>query len=242
MKTLIRLWNTNNNYWTQERSLTALLIYLFVSIISWLPLSERNPWEEAAQDFVFNLIVIAGYFSVSVDTSLRKGVLRQILLILAIMASVFRALEYFTIDRSIQQLDMITSIVYFLLLSILIFKFVVRDDKEVTAHRVQGAIVVYILVGLVCSFIYNLIYLHNPNAFTFIGHDNDDILYAYFIYFSFTVQTTVGAGDIIPGDAWSKSVVIFQSMMGMLYPVVIIARLVSLEIEHSKAKKNNQQH
>jgi hypothetical protein len=240
MKFLIKLWDQNNKYWTQERSLTALLIYLFISIVSWLPLSERNPWEEAAQDLVFNLILLAGYFSASVDTSLRKGVIRQILLILAIMASVFRALEYFTMDKTIQQIDMITSIIFFLLLAILIFKFVVRDDKEVTAHRVQGAIVVYILVGLLCSFIYYLIYLNNPDSFNFVGHENDDILYAYFIYFSFTVQTTVGAGDIIPGDAWSKSVVIFQSMIGMLYPVVIIARLVTLEIEHTKTKRNNQ--
>jgi len=35
----------------------------------------------------------------------------------------------------------------------------------------------------------------------------------------------------------TKSLTIFQSMIGMLYPVVIIARLVTLEIEHTRIKR-----
>lgn len=242
MKTIVNLWNTNLRYWTQERSLIALLVYLFVSIVTWLPFSEQEPWEEALQDLVFNLILLSGYFSASVDDNLKTGFLRTILGILAIMAFVFRGLDYLISDPVLQRVDLMTSIGFFGMLSVLLFRYVVRDDNEVTSHRVIGAIVVYILVGLVCSFFYNLIYISDNRSFNFTGHDPSEMSLAYLIYFSFTVQTTVGAGDIIPVDPLSKSMVIFQSMFGMLYPVVIIARLVSLEIEHSKVKKQRNNH
>lgn len=72
-KSIVGLWNANRTYWTQERSLIALLVYLFVSIVTWLPFSDQKPWEEAIQDLVFNLILLSGYFSASVDDNLKKG-------------------------------------------------------------------------------------------------------------------------------------------------------------------------
>lgn len=236
-----RLWQANVRYWNQERSLKALLLYLFISIISWLPLSEKNPIEEAVQDLVFNLIVLAGYFSAAVDVSIRASPIRKVLLVLAIASSVFRMLEYFTEDATLQWVDMAASTTYFSLLSYLIFNYVVRDDREVTTHRVRGAIVVYIMVGLICSFFYNLVYLSDPSSFLFTSKEEVNAMYALFIYFSFVVQTTVGAGDMIPVSAAAKSVVIFQSSFGMLYPVVIIARLVTLEIEHTRLRRLNHQ-
>ncbi|MFM7194475.1 MAG: ion channel [Bacteroidota bacterium] len=235
--TIKQLWQRNNRYWNQERSLAALLVYLIISIVSWLPLSEENPWEEAFQDIIFNLIVLAGYFSASVDNSLKNSLAKQALLILAVSATIFRALEYINFSPLIRNLDLAASISYFGLLTYLIFRYVVRDDKEVTSHRVQGAVVVYLLVGLVSSFLYYLVYINNAASFLYGGQVNFDMIFASFIYFSYTVQTTVGASDMIPVGAIPKSLVIFQSIFGMIYPVVIIARLVSLEIEHSKNKK-----
>lgn len=242
MKKIKSLWYANLNYWTQERSLIALMVYLFVSIVTWLPFSDQEPWEEALQDLVFNLILLAGYFSASIDDNLKTGFLKTVLGILAIMAFVFRGLEYLVNDPLIQRIDLVASVAFFGMLSVLLFRYVVRDDNEVTSHRVMGAIVVYILIGLVCSFLYNLVYLLDNKNFIFSGHDPSEMSLAYLIYFSFTIQTTVGAGDIIPADPFSKSIVIFQSMFGMLYPVVIIARLVSLEIEHSKNKRQRNNH
>jgi hypothetical protein len=51
------------------------------------------------------------------------------------------------------------------------------------------------------------------------------------------IQTTLGIGDIAPVHPLAKSLAIFQAMMGMLYPVIMIARLVSLEIEQSKESR-----
>ena len=233
MRTLFR---KNFAFWTQERSLTALLVYLMLSIFVWLPLSEKNPLEELAQDIIFNLILLAGCFSVVADIRVKV-----ILYVLAINAFVFRGLEFLNPQFVIQQLEIVMSVAFFSLLGSLIMKYVLKDEES-TSYRIQGAIIVYIIFGLVCALLYHAIYLNDTGSFKFTSFDGNEFSFAYLLYFSFTVQTTVGSGDIFPVSSWPKSIVIFQSMFGMLYPVVIIARLVTLEIEHTKQqgkKKSN---
>ena len=224
------LLNRNFAYWTQERSLTALLIYLLISILIWLPLSEKVAWEEFIQDAIFNLILLAGCFSV-----VAPNAIKSILYVLAVNAFVFRGLEFIYPLYVIQQLELIMTALFFTLLGVLTMKYVL-EDEESTAYRIQGAIIVYIIFGLLCALLFHLIYLGNQQAFTFSTLKSEEVSFAYFLYFSFTIQTTVGPGDIFPVSPWTKSIIIFQSMFGMLYPVVIIARLVTLEIEATKQR------
>ena len=65
-------------------------------------------------------------------------------------------------------------------------------------------------------------------------------MFAHFLYFSFSTMTTLGFGDMIPTRSLAKSLVIFQGMIGLLYPVVMIARLVSMEVTHSAAIKTEK--
>ena len=227
MRSLIR---RNFAFWTQERSLSALLIYLLISIFIWLPLSENEPWEELTQDFVFNLILLAGCFSVVASPSVKFA-----LFLLAINAFVFRVLEFLNPHPVIVQIELYMSALFFALLGTLTMKYVLQDEES-TSYRIQGAIVVYLIFGLICALIYHALYLHHHGAFNFTSIRSDDATFAHLLYFSFTVQTTVGPGDIFPVSPWSKSMVIFESIFGMLYPVVIIARLVTLEIEHTKQR------
>jgi hypothetical protein len=46
-------------------------------------------------------------------------------------------------------------------------------------------------------------------------------------------MTTLGLGDMIPVGSLAKSLVVFQGMIELLYPVIMIARLVSMEVAHS---------
>jgi hypothetical protein len=227
MRNLIR---RNFAFWTQERSLSALLIYLLISIFIWLPLSENEPWEEFTQDFIFNLILLAGCFSVVASPSVRF-----VLYVLAVNAFVFRVLEFLNPHPVIVQIELYMAALYFLLLGILTMKYVLQDEES-TSYRIQGAIVVYIIFGLISALVYHALFLSNQSAFNFTSINFAAATFANLLYFSFTVMTTVGPGDIFPVSPWAKSIVIFESMFGMLYPVVIIARLVTLEIEHTKQR------
>jgi voltage-gated potassium channel Kch len=47
-------------------------------------------------------------------------------------------------------------------------------------------------------------------------------------YFSLVTLTTLGYGDITPATRFAESLVILESVCGLLYPTVVVARLVSL--------------
>lgn len=51
--------------------------------------------------------------------------------------------------------------------------------------------------------------------------------FADYLYFSLVSLTTVGFGDIQPANAAAKMLSVFLSTIGMLYPAVVIAKLVA---------------
>ena len=50
-----------------------------------------------------------------------------------------------------------------------------------------------------------------------------------FLYFSFCTLTTAGYGDIVPVSPFARSLSNLESLIGMLYPSVLLARLLSME-------------
>ena len=55
------------------------------------------------------------------------------------------------------------------------------------------------------------------------GSDSD---FSVYVYFSLVSLTTVGFGDYTPVNILSKMISVFLSTIGILYPAVVIARLV----------------
>ncbi len=62
-----------------------------------------------------------------------------------------------------------------------------------------------------------------PAVYTESGVPN-----SVFLYFSYTTLTTTGYGEILPVHALARTMVIIEQLIGVLYPVVLIGRLVSL--------------
>jgi hypothetical protein len=58
------------------------------------------------------------------------------------------------------------------------------------------------------------------------------------LYFSFSTLTTVGYGDITPLHPMARDIANLESVLGQLYPATLLARLVSLEIEHRRLPKD----
>jgi voltage-gated potassium channel Kch len=104
-------------------------------------------------------------------------------------------------------------------------------EGPITMHRVLGAVGVYLLLGLAWSFAYHLLDVVNPEAFSISGGSSAHVLSASeFLYFSFVTLTTVGFGDITPLDPAARSVVMVEALTGQLFPAILIARLVSMEL------------
>lgn len=109
---------------------------------------------------------------------------------------------------------------------------------RVTWHRVQGAIVLYMTCGIFFFTIYRLLEFLAPGAFnglpsTGAEHGSG----ASLLYFSFTTLTTLGYGDITPVHPFARALANLEGVIGQLYPATLLARMVSLELEHRRQPK-----
>jgi hypothetical protein len=77
-----------------------------------------------------------------------------------------------------------------------------------------------------------------PGAFSIQGASSPgggESLQSQLFYFSFVTLTTIGYGDIAAVHPIVRMLVILEGVVGQLFPAILIARLVSLQIQ-SKQK------
>jgi len=110
---------------------------------------------------------------------------------------------------------------------------VVFGPGRVTFHRIQGAVVVYLHVALIFTYLYAVVLVLNPGALGDAIEMTDVFAGAKVLYFSFTTLTTVGYGDITPVHPFARSLSNLEAIIGQLYPATLLARLVTLEIASS---------
>jgi voltage-gated potassium channel Kch len=99
---------------------------------------------------------------------------------------------------------------------------------RVTFHRIIGGILLYLNIGSIFVALIGFVALIDPNVLTNLQPLEEN--YPKYIYFSFTTLTTTGYGDIIPVHPYARSLANIEQIIGQLYPAVLIARLVTLEI------------
>jgi voltage-gated potassium channel Kch len=106
---------------------------------------------------------------------------------------------------------------------------------KITFHRVIGAVLLYLTIGLIFVSLYSYVAIAVPDAFTGLGPLKDDLAVAgNMIYFSFVTLTSVGYGDIVPLHPYARALANVEAIIGQLYPATLLARLVTLELEHRR--------
>ena len=122
----------------------------------------------------------------------------------------------------------LAAIVFFLMMIYLISRALFVQQTGVTGETIWAAINVYVLFGLLFSFVYALVEVIHPGAYqgNLLG-DGDDLART-FLYYSFVTMTTLGYGDITPKIQVAATLAYVQALIGQLYVAILIARLVSL--------------
>ena len=100
----------------------------------------------------------------------------------------------------------------------------IRETGHVTLQAVIGVICVYLLIGLLFSYVYGTIAALGEGAFFAQGTDGD---HQDQLYFSFITQTTVGFGDYTPGAPLGRSLAAVEALIGQIYLVTVVALMVS---------------
>jgi len=128
------------------------------------------------------------------------------------------------------------SILFFAFTIIIILSTLFRED-EVTLDVIYGAVVVYLLMALMWAFIFDVTETLHPGSFQISANPLQDTR-VHFIYYSFVTITTVGYGDILPLSLTARAFSIVEMVVGQIYLIVLIARLVGINISQSIEKKS----
>jgi hypothetical protein len=97
------------------------------------------------------------------------------------------------------------------------------NDEGVGIQAVFGAVAVYLLVGLTFGFLIGAVAIGVHGDYFAQGTDGTQ---SQRIYFSFTVLTTTGFGDLTARTAPARAFAVLEMLVGQLYLVTVIATLV----------------
>ena len=101
--------------------------------------------------------------------------------------------------------------------------------QKVTGNIIILAIIAYLFIGIIWSFIYFMIWQIDPHSFKISDIREYELQpWNLAMYFSLITLTTVGYGGIIPTGRWVMLLANFEAMAGAIFLTVIVARLVSL--------------
>lgn len=106
----------------------------------------------------------------------------------------------------------------------------------ITLNKIFGGVAAYILIGHLWSSVYHTLYLINPDSFQHAGQaiETTGEALKQLSYFSFVTLTTIGYGDILAISSEARVLVMLEGLIGQLFPAILIAKLVALQIEHAK--------
>jgi voltage-gated potassium channel Kch len=220
-----RIYQFSKKIWAKDRSFSFLLIVLTVYIFVVIPFLVENHFSK----FLF-LFFYYALLTSSINYLLNKNQ-HIILMVLVFFPFLFLLLELYFDSTWIEVFTDFFIVIYCLVLCYVILTKTFAKGK-IDVRRVQGAVIVYLLSGLIFCLIYHIIFKLSPvKSFSVVPGS----LRKEFLYFSFVTLTTVGYGDIVPLTPISRSMANLEALIGQLYPAILIARLVSMEISEKRS-------
>jgi len=213
------------NYWVSDTSFVTLLAMLLFTVFILPVMIDREGDTTIFLNIMFILLFIVGVFSAMERGFLIASIsMITIHLLLRLIRFTDNPYEFYLLER-------IVIILNLLLLVVINVRLLFRD-QEVNTYRVVGAVNVYLLVALAGAFGFEVIQLLTENSIggeiTISGMDVD---FGDYMYFSLVSISTVGFGELYPVHMSSKMLSVFLSALGILYPAVVIAKLVSFASE-----------
>jgi len=219
---------------TSEAGLTALLIVQVVLIFVVVPLAGMDLIPPIMAPVMFALLVVA----ILVVTS--RSYFVSVLVLIAVALSPVGA--FVRADHPSTLTECLTAGGRMLGLAALswVITRAVFGGGRVTLHRVQGAVVLRLNFALSFFVIYRLVDTLVPNAFSGLpSSGTEHELGAALLFFSFSTLTTAGYGDITPLSPLARNLANLEAVIGELFPATLLARLVSLELEHRREQRKS---
>jgi alkanesulfonate monooxygenase SsuD/methylene tetrahydromethanopterin reductase-like flavin-dependent oxidoreductase (luciferase family) len=202
----------------RDRILTALTLLLVVHLFIVAPL-ESHALHIQPIGAVFVVLLSIGLLILSRSLVPVFGILAVVGLLAVAVVMRIRG-GHVALDVSLQATA-------WLLIALVIIWTVARavfGPGRITYHRIVGAIMLYLTIGLVFVALYTLVGAYSPNAFSGTTITAHVSLPSDLVYFSFTTLTTLGYGDIMPVHPIARSLSNVEAIIGQVYPATLLAR------------------
>ncbi len=209
---------------TIGRVFSQRCFYLFVAVlllVAGAPLAEPTPGGRLLLNIVNLLIVIAAVAAVG-----RTVVSFVIALLLAAPTLGFQwlAMNSASPEHLVWSWSFGAAL-YTATLSYLL-QYVFRREV-MTSDKLWGAAAAYLMIGVLWAYFYALVEHFYPLSFA-VGGTAADLTMPEFVYFSFTVLTSTGFGDLTPLTRQARSACVVEQITGALFLAILIARLAGV--------------
>jgi voltage-gated potassium channel len=227
------LWTRRIPNKNLKRNNIILLICLVMLVLFFPVISQKK---ELLRDIILTLIVLASIFSLNFSENSRKVIITA-----GGTTIVLLWISFFYSSRILNLMAFINLFFYQFVILFFMIRHVGRSQK-VNGTIILNAVNGYLLIGflgallLAMAEIINLYLRGVETPLIHIAGEAPPAFYDY-LYFSFVTVTTLGYGDITPANALAKSIVIMIAIAGQLYLTVLVAMLVGKYLSMAREKQ-----
>ena len=106
----------------------------------------------------------------------------------------------------------------------------VLDPHLINTDKVFGAVAAYVLIAISFACLFLALQYVQGDAFYINEVNNPDgkMSWSDAMYFSFTVLTSTGFGEITPVTDMARSLIVIEQVLGVMYVAFLVARLANL--------------
>jgi len=209
---------------TLGRIFSQRCFYLFVvllALIAIVPFVEQTPQGRIVTALINAFVVIATVAAVG-----RSALSFVIALLLAVPALGFHYLGVTSGDTESLALAWAFGAVLYAATILYLLRYVFQPEV-MTADKLYGAAAAYLMIGLLWAYLYALLDHHIPGSFA-VGGQRAPVGVVDLMYFSFTVLTSTGFGDIVPVLRQARAICVVEQLIGGLFVAILIARLAGV--------------
>lgn len=214
-------------------------LYLFITLLLPYilhPLIETEIVGIAIMDFAFMLVLVVSAFAMGAH---RRMACFAIIIMVLSQVLTWSSAAFHNVPYKLVAIA-VTDIYLIYTTSFVLHRILVRRD--VTSNTIFASLCVYLLIAYAWAMMYAFLETIVPGSFaidsqTFQYKFGVEHVYAelyYLMYYSFTSLTTLGLGDIMPSSPWARVLTALEAIIGQIYLVVLVSRLVGMHISQRR--------
>lgn len=197
-------------------------LYLFAALLLLLvaaPFLEDTPQGRVVLNAINVAILIAATAAVA-----KSGLALLIAFLLAGATVVFQGLGFILADRGYILLSWGFGAGFYVVTVGYLLAYVMRHEV-LTPDKLYGAASTFLMLGILWMYFYAIVLFFYPGALVSGGNPVQYPQISETLYFSFTVLTSTGFGDITPVHPVARMLCVLEQILGLLYIAILIARL-----------------